>query len=230
MTRNEEKQRIELYKANRVISLLGYEPSFDMCIESPDIVLPSKNDKRIGIEVTDYIQSNKAIIEDAIYKVLKQYAIRLDKKIDKRYQIYVTFKFEDLPTDIQFNSIKENLFEEIDHFIFPTPCEKKLKYIESVMLYEVPGITHSDVLLGPTAFEYGETNESLLFKCITEKEKKLVEYKASSDNLTINEYYLVIYASMLEHPEVREYDLPTNFNTNYDRIYFVDNFEVKRLK
>lgn len=46
----------ELANASPIIKFLGYHHvSFDMCDDRPDIVLPSRSKRDIGIEVTDYV-------------------------------------------------------------------------------------------------------------------------------------------------------------------------------
>lgn len=231
MKKDDIKKKAELYvQARKVIESLGYEPSMDMCAEAPDIILPSNIDKQIGIEVTEYLRSEMAKNDDSLYKVLKQYTQRLDKKTEKRYIIDVEFAYGERPTNINYNSIKEELFDEIDRFIFHSDKGLQLKYIDDVSYTEVPGMNDSFASIGAEVYEYGETDEKLLLDCIKKKEIKLSKYKALQENQTIKEYYLVIYASRLEHPEVRDYDLPKGFTTDYDRIYFVDDFEMKRLK
>ena len=231
MNKNSNKKKAELFiQAGKVIELLGFKPAMEMCDEKPDLVLPSKTDRQIGIEVTEYIRKELAKNEDSIYKILREYAKRLDKKTDKRYLINVDFQYGEMPTNVLFNSIKEDIFKEIDSFIFPNDIKVTLKYIENVSITEVPGIEESFASLGAQVYVYGETNEELILDCIRKKEKKLTEYKSLPQNQTINEYYLVIYASILEHPEVRDYNLPEDFKSDYDRIYFVDYFEMKQLK
>lgn len=231
MKRDDNKKKAELFiQAGKVIESLGYKPAMEMCDEMPDIVLPSIQDRQIGIEVIEYIRNDLAKTEDSIYKILRQYTKRLDKKTDKRYYIDVDFPYEGMPTDIHFNSVKEEIFNEIDSFIFPNDIKTTLKYISDISITEVPGMEESFAGLDAQVYVYGETNEQLLLDCIKKKEKKLKEYKLLSQNQTIKEYYLVIYASILEHPEVRDYCLPDDFMSDYDRIYFVDYFEIKRLK
>lgn len=50
LTRVEIKHRDELGKASRIISELGYMPDVSMCSDKPDICLPSKDDRLIGID------------------------------------------------------------------------------------------------------------------------------------------------------------------------------------
>lgn len=231
MKKDYNKKKAELFiQAGKVIESLGYEPVMEMCDEMPDIILPSIQDRQIGIEVTVYIRNDLAKNEDSLYKILRQYTKRLDKKTDKRYYIDVDFPYGEKPTDIHFNSVKEKIFNEIDSFIFPNDIKTTLKYIEDASVTEIPGMKESYAGLGAQVYVYGETNEQLLLDCIRKKEKKLKVYKSLSQNQTIKEYYLVIYASILEHPEVRDYSLPEDFKSDFDRIYFVDYFEMKRLK
>jgi len=72
----------ELANASPIIKLLGYrQVKFDMCDDRPDIVLPSRTIRDIGIEVTDYVHGD--II--ATYKkelIEKGFANREETNID----------------------------------------------------------------------------------------------------------------------------------------------------
>lgn len=60
MTKEEIKHRDELSKASHIIRELGYEPNISMYDDRPDIVLPSKTDRRIGIGVVTYSTHRKS--------------------------------------------------------------------------------------------------------------------------------------------------------------------------
>ena len=90
MTKEEIKHRDELGKASRIISELGYVPDETMCCDKPDICLPSKDERQIGIEVVAYSTHRYEKSEDALYKIFNEYIEeRLDKYSDKRYEIGV---------------------------------------------------------------------------------------------------------------------------------------------
>ena len=77
MTKEEIKHRDELVKASRIISELGYVPDDLMCSDKPDICLPSKDDRQIGIEVVTYSTHRYEKSEDALYKILREFDVRL---------------------------------------------------------------------------------------------------------------------------------------------------------
>ena len=231
MSKEVIKHRNELGMAWQIISELGYVPDESMCSDKPDICLPSKDNKLIGIEVVAYSTHRYEKSEDALYKILNEYIVeRLDKNSDKRYEIGVTFTGLGIPTNINFKKVKEQIYKEIDTlFQFPD-SQMDFKYIESITAFENPGVEHS--FIGPdTVVEYNDLDETTLMDCINKKELKLKGYKAKEENKTIKEYYLVVYFPTNEHAEMRGYILPNGFETNYDRIYLVDSFNyINRLK
>ena len=98
MTKTDIKHTDELGKASHIIKELGYEPDESMCDDRPDIVLPSKADRRIGIEVVTYSTHRYEESENVLYKMFNEYIEeRLDKRSNKRYEIGVMFT--DLPLD-----------------------------------------------------------------------------------------------------------------------------------
>ena len=120
MTKEEIKHRDELGKASRIISELGYVPDDLMCSDKPDICLPSKDDRQIGIEVVTYSTHRYEKSEDALYKIFNEYIEeRLDKYSDKRYEIGVLFTNLSVPVDINYKKVKEQIYGEIDNLMLP---------------------------------------------------------------------------------------------------------------
>ena len=86
MTRTDFKHLNELGKVSNVIMELGYEPNELMCDDRPDIVLPSKTERKIGIEVVNYSTHRYEESESVLYKIFNEYIKeRLDKRSDMRY-------------------------------------------------------------------------------------------------------------------------------------------------
>lgn len=230
MDKEEIRHRDELFKASRVIRELGYKPDDAMCDDRPDILLPSKNNRTIGIEVVTYSTHKYEKAEDALYKILDEYIEeRLDKRSEKRYEIGVLFNDLSIPIDINFQKEKAQIFDELDDLLFRHLPLKNYQYFADVTIAENPGVERS--FIGQDTFVvYDDLNEQILLDCIKQKEKKLTEYKSLKENSTINEYYLVIFFPVKEHAELRGYTLPDSFETKYNRIYLVDYFYTNRIK
>lgn len=230
MTQEDIKHRDELGKAFRIIRELGYEPDELMCDDRPDIVLPSKTDRQIGIEVVTYSTHRYEESENVLYKIFNEYIVeRLDKRSEIRYEIGVLFTNLQVPVGINYKKVKEHLFDEIDSLMLPDQPPMNREYIESVTAWENPGVEHSFISCD-TVVVYDKLNEKILLDCIKGKEQKLKGYKTLEENSTISEYYLVVFFPINEHAEFRGYTLPEEFNTEYDRIYLVDPFCSNQIK
>ena len=220
----------ELGKSSRIIRELGYKPDESMCDDRPDIVLPSKTDRKIGIEVVAYSTHRYEESEDVLYKIFNEYIEeRLDKRSAKRYEIGVMFSDLQVPVGINYKKVKKQIFDEIDNLMIPNQPPMNRQYIESVTAWENPGVEHSFITCD-TVVEYDELNEKILLNCINGKEQKLKVYKTLPENRTISEYYLVVFFPFNEHAEFRGYTLPKIFKTDYDRIYLVDLFDLNRIR
>ena len=224
------KQIAELAKASSIIRELGYEPNDAMCDDRPDIVLPSKIDRQIGIEVVIYSTHRYEESENVLYKIFNEYIEeRLDKRSDTRYEIGVMFTDLQFPVGINYKKVKKQLFDEIDSLMLPNQPPMNRQYIESVTAWENPGVEHSFISCDMVV-EYEELNEKILLDCINGKEQKLMIYKTLPKNCTISMYYLVVFFPINEHAELRGYTLPETFITDYDRIYLVDLLYSNRIK
>ena len=220
----------ELGKSSRIIRELGYKPDESMCDDRPDIVLPSKTDRKIGIEVVAYSTHRYEESEDGLYKIFNEYIEeRLDKRSAKRYEIGVMFSDLQVPVGVNYKKVKKQIFDEIDNLMIPNQPPMNRQYIESVTAWENPGVEHSFITCD-TVVVYDDLNEKILLDCIEGKEHKLKDYKALAQNSTISEYYLVVFFPINEHAEIRGYTLPEGFKTNYDRIYLVDPFYTNRIR
>ena len=230
MTKEEIKHRDELGKASRIISELGYVPDETMCSDKPDICLPSKDERQIGIEVVAYSTHRYEKSEDALYKIFNEYIEeRLDKYSDKRYEIGVLFTNLSVPIDINYKKVKEQIYREIDNLVLPNQPQMERKYIADITWMENPGVEHSFITCDSFVV-YDDLDEQTLWDCIKGKEQKLKGYKAMLENASIREYYLVIFFPINEHADMRGYTLPEEFKTDYDRIYLVDPFYTNRIR
>ena len=73
MNKRDIKHRDELYKASAIISQLGFVPDESMCDDCPDLILPSVDNRKIGIEVVTYSTQIYEQSENALYKILDEY-------------------------------------------------------------------------------------------------------------------------------------------------------------
>ena len=87
MSREEGKHRDELFRVTPILKELGYTPNENMCGDAPDILIPSVEKRNIGIEVVSYSTGQNEKAQNALRKVLDEYAGLLDRKSDKRFEI-----------------------------------------------------------------------------------------------------------------------------------------------
>ena len=166
MTKEEIKHRDELGKASRIISELGYMPIEAMCSDKPDICLPSKDERQIGIEVVAYSTHRYEKSEDALYKIFNEYIEeRLYKYSDKRYEIGVLFTNLSVPVDINYKKVKEQIYGEIDNLMLPNQPQMERQYIADITAMENPGVEHSFITCDSFVV-YDKLDEKTLLDCI----------------------------------------------------------------
>ena len=166
MTKEEIKHRDELGKASRIISELGYVPDKFMCSDKPDICLPSRDNRQIGIEVVAYSTHRYEKSEDALYKIFNEYIEeRLDKYSDKRYEIGVLFMNLSVPVDINYKKVKKQIYTEIDNLMLPNQPQMERQYIADITWMENPGVEHSSITCDSFVV-YDELDERTLLDCI----------------------------------------------------------------
>ena len=226
MSREEGKHRDELFRVTPILKELGYTPDENMCGDAPDILIPSVEKRNIGIEVVSYSTGQNEKAQNALRKVLDEYAGILDRKSDKRFEIGIGLLRQGLPN---FTKEKHKIFKELDSLIFYPDKPMDRRFISYVVLQENPGAPRSFISCDEVV-EFGLVDEQLLFKCINQKDHKLKMYKQKEKNRTIKEYYLAIYFPIKEGADFQEYTLPNDFKTEYNRIYLVDYFYLKRIK
>lgn len=169
MSKEYQKKIEELNQAFKVINMLGYKPSLAMSDEGPDFVLPSKDDRQIGIEVTKYVCKKNAKDIAALNHFLNDYANHFDKNNKKHGEITIYFNYGELPTGIPFKDIKNQLFNEIDQLILSDNIGIIQQYVEEVYFDENPTAQNSCAHLGLSGYDYGDVNPDLLQHCIQKK-------------------------------------------------------------
>jgi len=230
MTAAEYKHQNELFHIEPILKEIGVSRNECICDDRPDIIIPDYAGKNIGIEVISYGEGKITRKSKALDKVLSEYAVKIDKESDKRYEIFVMFQGQEFLTNTNFHRIKGKMFAEIDGLrsksLDPFECE----YMNSVSFLEVPNMIKSHV--APVhAFWYGNTDIDLLNRIIEKKNKKLVEYKKINRPSPITEYWLDIFYPVDEETDFRKLSIAEEFLQNdFDRIYLTEIRDCKRIK
>lgn len=247
------KQEKELLKISSLIRKAGYIPNSNMCGDRPDICLPSTENKEIGIEVTDYaeryylkVKSNKKVRGDLRFKahsdfekIMDSYIDYFDKKEkDKRYypkdsgyRISIWLDGGLFPYQDNLNDYKEIIFREIDNYLFPTSAFINNSFIACAKANLIPNTTQSviDYQLGFVEC-LTPIEDNIILEIIKEKNSKLLGYKECKRNESIKEYWLAICLPYRIQDVCEKYRVPSNIQTNYDKIYFVQDDRVWQVK
>lgn len=229
------KRKDELRMVSPLLKELGYKPNLNMCGERldvrPDIFLPSIDNRKIGIEVTEYVTKKRKEAEISLYRIFKKYEKNFNAKQKNRHGfITVDFKEDKDPYELNYREIESQLFKELDSFLFPDNYLENYIYLKNAIFHELSNASYTTIRMGAECYFADIINEPLLIGRIKDKELKLKKYKQIPENQTIEEYWLAIYASFIEHPENRYFKLPENFETEYSRIYFIDDAYCKQIK
>lgn len=248
-----EQQNQELLKMSPLIQSLGYTPDSCMCGDKPDVCLPSSKNKEIGIEVTEYaeryyfkIKGNKNVRGDLGIKARKDLKKILDSYIeyfdnrekDKRYypedsgyRISIWFAGGLFPYQDNLMDYKDKIFNEIDNYIFPSNtfidnefiayaradliCNAKSSVIDYQLGY-VDCMTHVD--------------DNIISEIIKEKNNKLKDYKECESNKSIKEYWLAICLPYHVQDVTEMYKIPSDIQTDYEKIFFVQDCRTWQIK
>lgn len=230
------KKKEELLISTLLLHQLGYEPDYNMTSEGPDIMVPSKDDGIIGIEVTKYLNETDSACYSNFKRILEEYAVRFDekKKTENRnsptlsYRIRVFLHGGFAPKIIDCRQKKQQIFDEIDNFLFPHG-EFNNDYVESVDIDPAPNLSHTKVSICYVGV-YEDIDEGLLFSRIKDKDKKLRRYKQLDKNKNLKEYYLLIFIPELHQVDIKGYQLPKDFKTDYNRIYLTRGADCCQIK
>ena len=230
------KKKEELLISTLLLHQLGYEPDDKMSSEEPDIIIPSKDDGNIGVEVTKYLNETDSACYNNFQKILEEYAVRFDekKKTDIRYNSHISYRIRVFlhggfaPKIIDCRQKKQQIVEEIDNFLFPHG-EFNNDYVESVEIDSAPNLSHTKVSICYIGV-YEDIDEGLLFSRIKDKDKKLRRYKQLVKNKNLKEYYLLIFIPELHQIDIKSYKLPNVFETDYNRIYLTRGADCCQIK
>lgn len=247
------KQEKELSKISSLIRSLGYTPNSCMCGDRPDVCIPSIKNKEIGIEVTDYAEryylktDSNAIVRGNLRlkahkdfeKIIHSYIDYFDnREKDKKYypkksgyRISIWLAGGLFHCQDNLNDYKEIIFGEIDNYLFPTNAFVNNKYIACARANLIPNASKSviDYQLGYVECMIPVDN-SILSEIIIEKDEKLLKYKKCKSNESIKEYWLAICLPYQVLDAFENYKIPSNIQTNYDKIYLVQDYRVWQVK
>lgn len=230
MTNQEYKHHVELSMISSILQSKGIPKEICECGDRPDIIIAISEKKVIGVEVTTYQSGNYTESANAFNKVLDGYCQLLDKKQDQRYLICVFFQNADLPHNLKFNRVKNELFKEIERCRINDSKKCTNKYIIEAIFDEAPFMKDSFATYA-SAFEYKETDEIKLIEIIEKKGKALINYKLEHSNFKINEWWLVIYYPITEQTKFESLNLTKNIVTDYDHIFLTEVTDIyKQIK
>lgn len=246
------KQINELLRISPLIRSLGYTPDFNMCGDRPDICLPSSENKEIGIEVTEYaeryykVESNKEVRGNLQLKARQDFKKIMDSYIeyydnrekDNRYypkksgyRITIWFAGGLFPYQYNLKDCKNVIFKEIDNYLFPSNTYINNKFIADVRLELIPNASKSLI-----DYQRGSVDcmtpidDNVISEIIKEKNNKLLQYKECKINESIKEFWLAICLPNHIQNVIEKYRVPSDVQTNYDKIYFVQDYRVWQIK
>ena len=223
--------------------------------DKPDVIVTTKNEKKIGIEVIEchpsVIKTNGKENNTYAYKRIDyacEECTKLFRNEGKKHEFgHVYFKEEAYKTTMKANQFAPIVIEEIKRHI------KNDKYINNPHLLGldkfmemrkqgefdyvfVEGInirtepTLSTAILPSHAYWMKDMTDCYINRCIEEKEKKLVDYKKMEENMEIAEYWLVITLPDSEEYDFDKYVQQSSFDTKYERVYLTKWGHKLRLK
>lgn len=235
MNVNVNKQRRELFSIRPLLYSMELMPNESMCSDQPDICLPSKDNRIIGIEIVNYTHSSVNENISSFNKLLQEYTEYFDHRKKQSiyysqhsYRIKVWLYDGGYPKEPNYRLTKEKIFQELDVFLFPKNTFINNDYIASAEAEECKSMDKStaEVIY---VVQYQELDESLLLSYIKRKEKKLSYYKSFPENHTIKRFWLTICFPEHEQVEIRDYVLPTDFNSEYDCIFLIKGADCKLI-
>ena len=218
LTQQDYKHREELFMISAVLHGNGLSEENCICSDRPDIQIRLNEKDIIGVEVVTYRSGNNAEAENALNKILYEYGKIIDKILEKRYVVSVFFYGAELPTNLNYKRMKNEIFEEIEKCRQNAPDKIYNKYIEDVDFDEAPFMEESFVSC-VTAFLDEDTDEHKLMRIIEHKGKKLKHYKLGPENTQIREWWLVIFFPTIEHTDFRNFQLSQYIQSDYDHIF-----------
>lgn len=247
------KQENELSKISSLIRSVGYTPDFNMCGDRPDICLPSFENKKIGIEVTEYaeryhvkFESNEEVrgnlqlkARQDLKKIMDSYIEYFDnREKDNRYypkktgyRITIWFAGGLFPYQNNLIDYKNTIFKEIDNYLFPSNTFINNEFIADVRLELIPNALKSLIDYQRGYVNYmTPVDDNVISEIIKEKDNKLLKYKECESNESIKDFWLAICLPYHIQDVTEKYSVPSDVQTNYDKIYFVQDYRVWQVR
>ena len=247
------KQENELLKISPLIRSLGYIPNFNMCGDKPDICLPSFENREIGIEVTEYAERYyiKAVCNEQVRGNLQLKAHQDLKKImdsyieyfdsiekDNRYypkesgyRITIWLAGSLFPYQYNLKDYKNVIFNEIDNYLFPSNTFIDNKFIADARLELIPNASKSVIDYQRGYIDcISPVDDNVISEIIKEKNNKLLKYKKCKCNESVIEFWLAICLPNHIQDATEKYKVPSDVQTNYDKIYFVQDCRAWQVK
>lgn len=241
---SKSKQNKELLSISPLITSLGYTPDICMCGDRPDICLPSFKNKEIGIEVTDYAErhylkvvGNKDVRGNLQLKAQKDFKKIIDSYIDhfdirkkdnkyypkdSKYRISIWLSGGFFPYQDNLEEYKDDIYREIDSFLFPSDTVIDNKFIVDVELVLIPNASKSVIDYQRAYIDcMMPVDDIIISEIIKEKSDKLLKYKECKSNESIKEYWLAICLPFQIQDVNEKYRVSSNIKTDYDKIFFV---------
>lgn len=229
------KKEEEFRWVRPLLAQLGIQESNIIENEEPDFIV-KKDDKIIGIELVKYIDDSLVKNFEAFNKLLRQYAEHFDEKrkivgnyTEKAYRIKIWLHGAETPNFSNCKQIKNQLFQDLDLFLFARPDYFDSDIISRIEIDTLPNRDYSQVEVFSLG-AYHEYSKQLLFKRIEEKEAKLEKYKEKPENKRLTEYWLVICFDEIEQIYIRNINLLTNVEIGYRHIFAVKGLDYCTLK
>ena len=231
-----EKKSEEFQQIVPLLNLCRKELIGLCCTEEPDFHLHF-GDRTVGVEFSMLTCGEENSELNEYKKLLKEYAVKFDElKLNsslyqnKPYRIKVWFEAGFKPHTSDGRKVRKHrdeLFEDLTKLLFPSS-----DYIETQgnVIRVEPELS---IVLEKSEFQICFINTILpiplfsITNIIKAKETKLPNYKVLMRNKAIHEYWLVI--GIDEQYNIHSIEPLKDYNTEFSRIYAVQNVFVKKL-
>ena len=243
------KKQKEYSQAYPIFSNLGLDEEVICSSEQPDFIFHWQN-KTIGLEVVEchpsaILEKKKeslAMADSRLDKICREFEAKLIQEGMNHVRGSLVFtdrcKNELQRKKVDLRKIRSDIFEEIrkhrERDECPNPavwyCSHDreyctFKYVESCEIRPIPNC--QTFVVQTKMFICKTVEDECIQHCITQKEKKLVEYVMLEKNKEIDEYWLCINVPI---DTGRYFDHITYVHHSaYQRVYLTQNIDVKQL-
>lgn len=224
----------ELKWIRPILEDLNFPTDNGIFYERPDFVLPSNKGGKIGIEFT----LCTGIVEEnnirAFNEILEEYASLFDSKKEREKDSYNRLSCEIkiwlfngcFPSIEKCKKVKQQIFHEIDQYLFPNQDYTDNQYICYAEARENSRLLKS---VASVVYVAPYVSYEQIENVIKRKERKLIDYKTCNNSL-IEEYWLVIGFPNHEPVELLRYELGFSGDSSYNRIYLINKYGYCQFK